>query len=33
MSYPLAHERRNGKDVAEAFVKGHITNPLFRNRT
>ena len=24
--------RRSGKDVAEAFMKGQITNPLFRNR-
>lgn len=28
----LASEPRSGKDIAEAFVKGRITNPLLRNR-
>ena len=25
-------ERRSGKDIAEAFMEGRITNPLFRNK-
>jgi hypothetical protein len=29
----LAEEPRSGKDIAEAFMKGRITNPLFRNRS
>jgi hypothetical protein len=29
----LTGERRSGKDVAEAFMKGRITNPLIRNRS
>jgi len=27
-----ADEQRSGKDIAEAFVKGRITNPLIRKR-
>ena len=34
---PIEHrrteERRSGKDVAEAFMKGRITNPLIRTRS
>ncbi len=29
----LASEPRSGKDIAEAFVKGRITNPLLRSRS
>jgi hypothetical protein len=29
----LASEPRSGKDIAEAFVKGRITNPLLRRRS
>jgi len=28
----LPAKRRSGKEVAEEFMKGQITNPLFRNR-
>ena len=31
--YRLADEPRSGKDIAEAFVKGRITNPLIRTRS
>ena len=29
---PPLHQRRSGRDVAEAFMKGQITNPLFRSK-
>jgi hypothetical protein len=29
----LADEPRSGRDIAEGFVKGRITNPLIRTRT
>jgi hypothetical protein len=28
----LAIDQRSGKEIAEAFAKGRINNPLFRNR-
>ena len=31
-SNALADESRSGKDIAEGFVKGRITNPLIRTR-
>jgi hypothetical protein len=31
-THRLADEPRSGKDIAEGFVKGRITNPLIRTR-
>ena len=33
IQHRLADEPRSGKDIAEAFVKGRITNPLMRARS
>ena len=33
LSLPLGDETRSGKDIAEAFIKGQITNPLLRTRS
>ena len=32
-AHRLADEPRSGKEIAEGFVKGRITNPLIRTRT
>ena len=33
IQHRLTNERRSGKDVAEAFMKGRITNPLICTRS
>jgi hypothetical protein len=32
LSTPILQERRSGKEVAEAFMRGQITNPLIRSK-
>ena len=33
IAHHLADKPHSGKDIAEAFMKGRITNPLFRTRS
>ena len=33
LSPPPGDENQSGKDIAAAFIKGQITNPLLRNRS
>jgi len=33
LSPPPGDETQSGKDIAAAFIKGQITNPLLRNRS